>query len=174
MNDAAIDTTTLEAAIREGTERIAEANEADMILDREAAAISAVAVVMRQCKRQHPTRKSAWAMCEIARMLHELAADPGAEVKLGDQFLGKGVAPQHFDETKAAIVALGNEIKQLYDLIGAKGSDETKRELMDRLVAEKATRQASYEATLAKLSSAFPPVPDKGGSGGGIHAETDE
>ena len=86
MNDA-IDTTALEAGIRKDAY-----TESDLILEREATALSAIAVVMAQRRKDHPTLLSAWTTREIARLLHALADDPGAEVRLGDQYLGKGVA----------------------------------------------------------------------------------
>jgi len=86
MNDGAIDTTALEAAIRKDAY-----TESDLILEREATALSAVAVVMAQRGKDHPTLLSAWTTREIARLLHALADDPGAEVRLGDQYLGKGL-----------------------------------------------------------------------------------
>ena len=88
MNDA-IDPTALEAAIRKDAY-----TESDLILEREATALSAVAVVMAQRGKDHPTLLSAWTTREIARLLHALADDPGAEVRLGDQYLGKGLATQ--------------------------------------------------------------------------------
>ena len=91
MNDA-IDTTALEAAIRKDAY-----TESDLILEREATALSAVAVVMGQRGRDHPTLLSAWTTREIARLLHALADDPGAEVRLGDQYLGKRLAKTRYD-----------------------------------------------------------------------------
>jgi len=102
MNDAVIDTTALEAAIRKDAY-----TESDLILEREATALSAVAVVMAQRGKDHPTLLSAWTTREIARLLHALADDPGAEVRLGDQYLGKGIAPmpKQTTETQAEMQA---------------------------------------------------------------------
>ena len=100
MNDA-INTTALEAGIRKDAY-----TESDMILEREATALSAVAVVMRQRGKDHPTLLSAWTMREIARLLHALADDPGAEVRLGDQYLGKGLAKRD-SAVRSATVSVG-------------------------------------------------------------------
>ena len=101
MNDAVIDTTALEAGIRKDAY-----TESDLILEREATALSAVAVVMAQRGKDHPTLLSAWTTREIARLLHALADDPGAEVRLGDQYLGKGLATPMLKQTTATQAAM--------------------------------------------------------------------
>jgi regulator of protease activity HflC (stomatin/prohibitin superfamily) len=66
------------------------AQAANRELEREAAATSAVAVAMAQQDRIHPTLLSEWTRKEVARLLHQLYADPGAEIKLGGQTMGSG------------------------------------------------------------------------------------
>ena len=108
MNDAVIDTATLEAAIRKDSY-----TESDLILEREATALSAVAVVMAQRRKDHPTLLSAWTTREIARLLHALADDPGAEVRLGDQYLGKGLAKRDPVARSASVSVGGTPIPWL-------------------------------------------------------------
>jgi len=108
MNDAAIDTTDLEAAILKDAH-----TESDFTLEREATAESAVAVVMRQRGKRHPTLFSAWTTREIARLLHALADDPGAEVRLGDQYLGKGLAKRDPVARSASVSVGGTPIPWL-------------------------------------------------------------
>ena len=87
--------------------------EANRVLERGAAAESAVRVVMTQLDLMNPTRISVWTLREIARLLDALYANPEGAIQLGGQVLGEGFSapPEARDQrVMRALLGLASDV----------------------------------------------------------------
>lgn len=106
-------------AIQAANAEVASFNdENNKMLDRRAAATSAVNLVMDQLAQRHSTRLSEWTRDEFVRLLDNLYADPGAAIVLGGQFMGTGFQSVQSVETTPKVDAdpIAKGVLKLKDL----------------------------------------------------------